>query len=468
MATRIDLPALGQSMEEGTITLWHKQEGDTVAQGETLYEVMTDKANFEQEAPVSGILRKILVPADEIAAVNALLAIIGSADEPIDYLINGTSAPEILPAPAPGADSPVGAPAAIVVPDAASTSRIFISPRARRVAGEAGIDVTLLAGRGSGIDGRIVEADVLAFQAEALALSKTNKITPLAHKVAETHGIDVASLHGGSGPGGKVVSQDVLAAIEPLVASPAGASAGPAAVSGTVALDEPLKVIPLTGMRRMIAENVARSAQTAPHVTLTIGVDMFEASRFRKQVLPAIEKSHGARITFTDIIAKASARALADNPMLNSTLLDNKITLHKSVNLGIAVSLGEGGLVVPTLRSAESKSLPEISLEIKALAGKARGGKLGPDEMSGGTFSITNLGTYGVETFNPIINPPQCAILGVCTIKDTIVPIDGKPEVRPMMNLCLSFDHRIVDGAPAAAFLARLKEILEQPYLIFM
>jgi len=467
MATRIDLPALGQSMEEGTITVWHKKEGDAVAQGETLYEVMTDKANFEQEAPVSGILRKIVVPADEIAAVNSLLAIIGTADEPIEHLLGGGAA--VAGVPLSSADTaPATGAVAQSLPAAANGAltdggKLFASPRARRVADELGIDVAQLAGRGTGIDGRIVEADVLAYAEETLAAQKAGKVTPLAHKVAETHGIDLAAVGSGSGFAGKVVSEDVLRKLQAEAETPSAPK-----TTAPTAVAEPLKVIPLTGMRRMIAENVARSAQTAPHVTLTLGVDMHEASRFRKQVLPSIEKSHGVRITFTDIIAKAAARALVDHPMINSTLSDNKITLHKAVHLGIAVSLGEGGLVVPTLRDADKLSLPEISIAIKALAGKARAGKLGPDEMTGGTFSITNLGTYGVESFNPIINPPQCAILGVCTIKDTISAVDGKPEVRPVMNLCLSFDHRITDGAPAAAFLARLKEILEQPYLIFM
>ena len=484
MATRIDLPALGQSMEEGTITAWHKKEGDSVTQGETLYEVMTDKANFEQEAPVSGILRKILVPADEIAAVNSLLAIIGTTDEPIDHLLTGGVAPASQPPEEPQPAAENAAPAASMAhaataPNGAvhSGGKLFASPRARRVADELGFEVALLAGRGTGIDGRIVEADILAYAEEVLAAQKAGKVTPLASKVAEAHGIDLAAVGSGSGHAGKVVSEDVLRALQTEVtgsaATPAAFPALQAAAAGSSAgIDLAAigddKVIPLTGMRRMIADNVARSAQTAPHVTLTLGVDMHEATRFRKQLMPSIEKSHGVRITFTDIIAKATARALVDHPMINSSLTANKITLHKAIHLGIAVSLGEGGLVVPTLRNADKLTLPEISIRIKALAGKAREGKLGPDEMTGGTFSITNLGTYGVESFNPIINPPQCAILGVCTIKDTISAVDGKPEVRPIMNLCLSFDHRITDGAPAAAFLARLKEILEQPYLIFM
>lgn len=476
MATRIDLPALGQSMEEGTITVWHKKEGDTVQQGETLYEVMTDKANFEQEAPVAGVVRKIFVAADEIVPVNTLLAIIAAPDEPIDHLFGGSAAPaatnaaseEPAAAVAAADSSSAGTPAGAAPSSATSTGKVFVSPRARRVADELKIDVAKLSGLGTGIDGRVVEADVLAWRDAATVAQHAGKVTPLAHKVAEAHGIDLAAVGSGSGPGGKVVSDDIRRAIPGAARPESAAPVAAAATATTAAPDEPLKVIPLTGMRRMIADNVARSAQTAPHVTLNMGVDMLEAGRFRKQILPAMEKSHGVRISFTDIVAKATARALTDFPIINSTLVDNKITLYRAVHLGIAVSLGEGGLVVPTLRNAERMSLTQMSLEIKALAAKAREGKLGPDEMTGGTFTITNLGTFGVESFTPIINPPQAAILAVCAIKDTIVPVDGKPEVRPIMNLCLSFDHRVTDGAPAAAFLARLKEILEQPYLIFV
>jgi pyruvate dehydrogenase E2 component (dihydrolipoamide acetyltransferase) len=460
-------------MEEGTITLWHKKEGEQVTKGEPLYNVMTDKADIEQEAPESGILRKILVPVDEIAPIGALLAVIGTADESIDSVLGASATPQ--PAAATGEEATPAvensAPAAAIAAGAATEAvagtdgdRIFASPRARRVAEELGIEVAQLRGRGTGIDGRIVEIDILTFNEGLIAARKAGKVTPLAQKVAAELGVDISTLTGaGTGHGGKVVSDDVRKAGQPAPApTVAVAPIAPAAV------DEVLKVIPLTGMRKMIADNVARSASTAPHVTLTVDVDMTEATAFRKKVLASVEKTDGVRISFTDIIAKAVAKALSEHPTINSTLVDNKVTQYRAVHLGIAVSLGEGGLVVPTIRNAESKTLPQISAEIKSKAAKAREGKLTTDEMIGGTFSITNLGTYGVKNFNPIINPPQCAILGVCTIADTIIPVGGVPQVRPVMNLCLSFDHRITDGAPAAAFLARLKELLELPYLIFM
>ena len=217
----------------------------------------------------------------------------------------------------------------------------------------------------------------------------------------------------------------------------------------------------------MVADAVARSASTAPHVTLTVPVDMTEALRFRAQVLPSIGKRDGVRVSVTDIVAKAAARALLDHPLLNSTFANNEITLHKRVHMGIAVSLGTEGLIVPVVRDAHIKSLGAFSKELKDKVARARSGSLTSADVSGGTFTITNLGTFGVTQFNPVINAPQCAIVGVCATVDTVVAVGGVPTVRPMMNLCLSFDHRVADGAPAAAFLAALKETLEQPYLMF-
>ncbi|MDQ2686253.1 MAG: 2-oxo acid dehydrogenase subunit E2, partial [Armatimonadota bacterium] len=357
------------------------------------------------------------------------------------------------PAPNNGATAPDGG----AGEEGTSLGRVFASPRARRYADEYGVDINALAGRGTGIEGRVVETDVVAFYEEQQTQKKTQRASPLAQRVAAAHGVSVAEVPG-SGPGGKVTQDDVRRLIEPM--APPTPNSGGAGTDGTT-------VIKLTGMRKMVADAVARSAATAPHVTLTMPVDMSEATRFRQQILPAVEKTHGVRVSFTDIIAKATARALQDHPALNSIFQGDQITQFSAVHLGIAVSLGTEGLIVPVVRDVQSKSLGEFSAALKTLVGKARAGKLASDEVTGGTFSITNLGTTGVTQFNPIINPPQAAILGVCSITETLVPIGGQPQVRPMLNLCLSFDHRVTDGAPAAAFLARLKEILEQPYLMF-
>ena len=468
MATTLELPALGNSMEEGTITQWFKAEGDTVAKGEALYEVMTDKVNMEVEASEAGILRKILAPVDAMVPVNDPVAILGTADEDISALLGGAASGPTAEAGQIGKEAEVVSPvmeekAALALPnEQAEGSRVFASPRARRYADEYGVDVAQLAGRGTGVDGRIVEADVVAFYEEQQAAKKdaekaAPRVSPLAQRVAAEHGVSVESVPG-TGPGGKVTQDDVKRVVAPPAVSP---SDSPIIGGGGST------VVTLRGMRKMVADAVARSASTAPHVTLTIPVDMSEATRFRQQILPAIEKSHGVRVSFTDIIAKAAARALQDHPYLNSTLSGNDITLHQSVHLGIAVSLGTDGLIVPVIQNAQTKSLGEFSQSLKALVAKAKSNSLASNEVTGGTFSITNLGTFGVTQFNPIINPPQTAILGVCAITDTIVAVNGQPSVRPMMNLCLSFDHRVTDGAPAAAFLAQLKETLEQPYLMF-
>ncbi len=453
MATTLELPALGNSMEEGTITRWFKSEGEAVQKGEALYEVMTDKVNMEVESPEAGTLRKILDDVDATIAVNAPVAILSAPGEDIAALL-GEDGPLT---PNPGGTGEAPAPSTPAPPEleAGGTDtpgRIFASPRARRYADEYGVDIALLVGKGTGAEGRIVEADVVAFYEEQQAQKKAQRVSPLAAKVAAAHNVSVQEVPG-SGPGGKVTHEDVRRVMTPP----------PSLIMG----EQEDTVVKLTGMRKMVADAVARSAQTAPHVTLTLAVDMGEATRFRQQVLPAIEKTHGVRVSFTDIIAKAAARTLQDHPYLNSTLAGAEITLHKRVHMGIAVSLGADGLIVPVIKDAQTKSLGEFSVALKGLVAKAREGKLAADEVTGGTFSITNLGTFGITQFNPIINPPQAAILGVCAIQDTLVPVGGQPQARPMMNLCLSFDHRVTDGAPAAAFLARLKEILEQPYLMF-
>ena len=471
MAKTLELPALGNSMEEGTITQWFKSEGEAVAKGEALYEVMTDKVNMEVEAAEAGVLRKILAPVDEIVPVGNAVAILGTADEDISALLGGAAPTPTVEAGQVGKEAEVTSPTMEDAPAIFSGSPrigggggVFASPRARRYADEYRVDIALLAGRGTGVDGRIVEADVVAFYGEQQAAQKDRekaapRVSPLAQRAATEQGVSLEAVVG-TGHGGKVVHEDVKRAAAPL--APEAAPAPPELGAGGTT------VVTLRGMRKMVADAVARSASTAPHVTLTLPVDMSEATRFRQQVLPAIEKTHGVRVSFTDVIAKAVARALQDHPYLNSTFAKDQITLHKSVHLGIAVSLGADGLIVPVVKDAGAKSLGEFSKALKDLVARAKSNGLSPDEVGGGTFSLTNLGTFGVTQFNPIINPPQAAILGVCAIADTIVAVNGSPQVRPMMNLCLSFDHRVVDGAPAAAFLAQLKETLEQPYLMFV
>lgn len=408
---------------------------------------MTDKVNMEVEAPEDGVLRKILAQPDDIIPVKDPIAIIGSADESIDDLL-AESAPAKEEAVSVEAPAPTPTPATAAQPSPAPVAAegpVFASPSAKRVAKEKGVDIAALAGRGTGPGGRIVEQDVLNFAASA------PKATPLAGKMAADMGVDISAITG-TGIGGKVTSEDLKPAPVYVPAAP------PLSIGAT---------IPFTGMRKAVALNVASSAQTAPHVTLVAEVDMTECKRLRSQIIDDIEKNYGVRISFTDIIAKATARAILDKPIANASLQGDQIIINDHINIGIATAI-ETGLVVPVVKDAVSKTLPQISKEIKELVARARSGQAGGDDFKGGTFTITNLGAFGVETFTPIITPGQSAILGVCAIKDKPVVVDGEIKVRSMMNLCLSFDHRVMDGAPAAEFLARLKQTLESPYLMFM
>ncbi|MCX6343999.1 MAG: dihydrolipoamide acetyltransferase family protein [Armatimonadetes bacterium] len=451
MATKMLLPLLGQTMEEGTIIKWFKQEGDTVIEGEPLLEVMTDKVNMEVEAPAGGVLLKILAKPDEVVPVQAPIAIIGTPGESIDDMLavpdtskssaqEPTATPEISPSemqypPLRGEIPPVSH---------EEGGKVFASPSARRVAREQGIDIDLLAGLGTGPGGRIVEKDILDYAA-------SHKTTPLADKMAADRGIDLGMITG-SGIGGKITSEDVEAAASMFTKMPGS--------------DTPFGAsIPLAGIRKAVADNVANSARSAVHVTLVSEVDMTQCVALRSQLLEDIEKAHGVRISFTDIIVKAVGRAILSHPIVNSSIQGDQIIIHNQVNIGVAMAV-EGGLVAPVVKNVPVKALPVISAEIKELVSRARSGKARGEDYRGGTFTITNLGAYGVDVFNPVIMPGQSAILGVCQIVDKPVVVDGRIEIRSMMNLCLSFDHRVMDGVPAAEFLGAVKSILEAPYLI--
>jgi len=449
MATKMLMPLLGQTMEEGTIIRWFKKEGEEVKAGEPLLEVMTDKVNMEVEAPESGVLRKILAQPDEVVPVKAPIAIIGAPDEPIDELLAATEETKteepvsVSTSSAAVQDSvqvaeSTTAAMAADVPSQPKTEQVFASPAARRVARERGIDINLLAGRGTGPGGRVVERDVLDYIASTRA-------TPLAEKIASDLGVDIAGIKG-TGIGQRITSEDVRSA----AVAPTGG-----------------QTIPFTGLRKAVAQAVSLTAQSAVPVTLVTEVDMTECVKMRESILQDVESRYGVRVSYTDILTKAVARAISHKPIVNSTLDSDKIVIHDRINIGIATAV-ENGLVVPVVKDVPRKSLVEISKEIKELANKAREGKLDKDDLNGGTFTITNLGAYGVDSFNPVITPGQSAILGVGRIVPKPVVVGAEIQVRQMMNLCLTFDHRVMDGAPAAEFLAELKRVLEAPYLIFV
>jgi len=461
---------LGLTMEEGTITEWLKQPGDAVAKEEPLFVVETDKSAVEVGAPASGVLSQIIVQVGQTVAVSAPIAVIAQPGEAVE------SAPAAAPAtaaaaPAPSAPSPAAstpAPAAAVVPRAAG-DRLAISPRARMVARELGVDIAAVTGTGP--DGRIVERDVRAAAAmpapTVVAAPGADRIvaSPLAKKLAAQHGVDLAQVKG-TGPGGRITEKDVTAAVDARAAAPAETpSSLPAFAAATGAFE------PLTRVRRITADRMAQSSRTVARVTMLMEVDMTEAVRFRTQLAPEFEKRYGARLAYDAMIAKACAIGLAEHPHVNAQWQEAGngqqagLLLQPNVNVGIAVA-NEQGLLVVVVRDADKKPLSGVNSDLMGMVAKSRQGGLGPDELSGSTFTITNLGNFGVESFTPIVNPPEAAILGIGRIAKRPAVVDGQIVARDLMYLSLAFDHRVVDGAPAAQFLQRVKECLEAPYVL--
>ncbi len=411
MPYEVKLLQLSPSMEDGTVTAWLKKEGDQVEEGEELYEVESDKVSAPVKSPATGTVHQLAVKEGENVQVGALLAILALPGEKLE-----APAPVEQPEPTAAPSPAVSAPASAAPPPAAKTSRtgrIFVSPRARRVAKELGVDPNTLAG---------------------------------------------------TGPGGRVLERDVVAASKAAPAAPvAPAIVTPAAAPAAGVFD----AVRLAGMRKVIAERMHHSQSTTASVTLTSEVDMSEVAKLRSQINTEWESKFKIRVSYTDVIVRAVTKALGEHSAVNASLVDQEVRRHKDINVGVAVALDDG-LIVPNIPNADQKSLLEISTAIRALADKAREGSLSHTEVTGGTFTITNLGTYGVEAFTPIINYPECAILGVGRIADRAVVRDGEIVVRPTMWLSLTFDHRIVDGAPAAQFLARVQNLLESPYLLFV
>ncbi len=409
MAVEVRLPQLAASMADGVISKWLKNVGETVRKGESLFEVESDKVTTEVESPADGVLRRIQVPEGQKVEVGSVLAIIGSPDEIIPETNGGGTAA------ATAASSGSVAVATTPVQATSQATKVFVTPRARKVAEELGVDVNRVKGTGPG--GRILERDVLAAAASIQAAPAAPPPTPSAPPAA------------------------------------------PAAVPGTV--------VPLTGIRRTIAERMTRSQQTVAEVTITAEVDVGEIVKLREQVNGEWQQQHGIKVSYTDVIIRAAARALREHPEVNASFAEDGIHLHSEINIGVAVAL-DTGLIVPVIRHADQKSLLEIAQSSRDLAERARQNRLTRDDVSGGTFTISNLGMYGVEAFTPIINLPECAILGVGQVAERAVVRNGQIVIRPTMWLSLTFDHRIVDGAPAARFLARIRQLLESPYLLFV
>lgn len=444
------MPKLSSTMEVGTLLQWFKEEGDSVEMGEPLFEIMTDKINIEVESYEEGVLLKKYFNVDDEVEVNACIGYIGEAGENVSDsppANSGESDSEEIVQKEVSDEGHKQTASADSDAEENKDGKVRATPAARRVSREN--DISLSAISGSGPNGRVHQQDVEAAIAEGVIA-----VTPLAEKMAADHGIDLDQVNG-TGAHGKIEKQDVLSYLE---------SADEMVEKTESAPPERIK---LKGLRKAVADKMVQSVQSIPHVTLTSDVDMTKVTDLRKSLLPVIEKDTGYRLSFTEVIIKATANALLKHPKLNASLIGDEIVMNKEVNIGLAVAV-ENGLIVPSIKKADQKGLAALTQTSKELGRKARENKLKPDEMRGNTFTISNLGMYAIDAFTPIINGPETAILGVGRIVEKPVVVDGELTACPMMVLSLSFDHRAIDGAPAAAFLTDLKANLENPYSLLV
>ena len=462
MAIQFRLAALGHTMETGRVVEWHIAEGNKIEEGQLLVSIETDKAVADIESPVSGVLLRIVGQVDGVYDVGATLAWIGE---------EGEAVPD---EPAEQAQAPAAKPAA--------ESRA--TPVALRLAQRHGIDAEALQGTGPG--GRITKEDVqraiddgtatpLQAPSEVPAPSAAaqptksaadrpagSRVTPVALRLAQRHGIDAEALQG-TGPGGRITKEDVQRAIDDGTAAPLEApSEAPAPSAQPKEPAAGVEVIPLAGIRRTTAERLGAIWSQAPHVTEGIEVDFTALQAARTANADAWRNTYGIAPTLNDFVLKATAEALKSYPQLNSALIDDAIHQYSDINLGVAIDI-ESGLVVPVVRNVDTLGVIALAGQVRELADRARNGKLGLDDFTGGTFTVTNLGGLGVDWFTPVLNPPQCAILGVGRVREAAVVADRSIQFRDVATLVLTFDHRAIDGAPCARFLADLRTRIEDP-----
>ena len=420
MATKVHMEALSPTMEEGQLVQWLKNEGDTIASGDVLAEVETDKATMELVARGDGILRKIFLGAGGTAEVGAVIGVIAAEDEDISE-ISGVS----------GAAAPAAASVEEVVVSKTDPDPVVEEPTSGTT------EIVPLASTG----GRV-------------------KASPLARRLAEQAGVDISQVPG-SGPGGRVVKRDIEAAKASGDATPA-----PSVAPSWTPDEAEYEDVQTSQMRKTIAKRLITSIGPVPTFYLTVDVDMSRAMEARKS-MNAMLKTEGAKVSVNDIVLKAVAGALRQHPNCNAQWHDGFIRRFKAVHVGVAVAV-EDGLITPVVRHAHLKGITQIGAEVKELAGRAREKKLKPEEYTGATFSVSNLGMFGIHEFTAIINPPEAGILAVGGIDDTPVAVDGEVVVRPRMRITMSCDHRVIDGAQGSRFLQTLKGMLEEPTAILL
>ncbi len=442
MAVTITMPKLGLTMNSGSVQEWKKQIGDPVKKGEILYVVTTDKLTVDVESPADGVLLAITIKPGEEVPVGEAIGVIGEPGEKVD--IPTPAAAEAAPIPA-SATTAVPAAAGLPAAPIARSGRAPSSPKAKKLAREKCVDISTLAGTGP--MGWIVAKDVLNARSEA------PKVSPTAAKMAREAGIDLAALASPDASGQRIMKADIAAALSP--------AASAVQTGGT-------RRVPKTQMRRVIGERMLASVTSIPSVSYFADVDMSALSAMRARCNARLAKKGGVvKVSVNDILMKLCAKLLLECPLLNGSVEEDAFILHDNVNIGFAVAL-PGGLMVPNIKDVQAKGLEVIAIERAELVDKTRNGGLSPDSLTGGTFTISNLGMMGIDAFTPIINPPEVAILGVGATRDIPVARDGEIVVRPVAAFCLSADHRLADGADAAEFLAKLRELVENPDLFLL
>src|SRR5262245_21186268 len=455
MPTNVIMPALEMAQETGKVLRWIKSPGDRVIKGESIVEIETDKVTVEIEAPASGILRDITAHAGDVVPVGKTIALIVTAAEVGASGAAPTAAP---PTTAPRASAAAGSASAAVAAGAetnASAGAVKASPLARKLAEQHGVDLT----RMKTASGRIEKADVLAYverRSSGLAASaRLTAASPKARRLAAERGIDLQVVRG-SGPGGAVLAADIQAA---KVAAPMVAAASePRAAEARRA-----EGVGVSNVWRIMAERMTASWTSAPHFYLVREVNVSRLISWRERV----SKQTGARITYTDLLVRLVDATLTRHPGANASWKDGAIIRNADINIGVAVAI-EDGLVVPVLHRADALSLADIAGRREDLVSRAQAGKLRPADIQGGGFTISNLGMYGVDAFDAIVNPPQAAILAVGRIADRVVALNGQPAVQPTMVLTLSCDHRVLDGARGAQFLGALADLIEEPLALLV
>ena len=443
MAKVIIMPKLGFTQEEGRLVAWHKQEGEQVSKGDPFFDVHTDKSVVTMEAAEEGTLLKIVVAPDSTVPVFTPIAVVGQAGEDAETALKAHIM-DVAPDAAVKADFDKGdedkpAPVEEGGKDDVAAAGLKLTPKAKRLVQEEGYRLADLAEiRGTGFQGVITAKDI--------------KASPLARKMSQDKGVALETV-AGTGPQGKVKKEDVCRTVAARKAEDGRRIAGRA---------------PYDGVRRIIGQRMCESKFTAPHLYFTDGVDMTALTQFRRRLMEEEEM----QVAVSDLLIMAACKALQKFPAVNSALVGDEIITYQSINIGMAVA-GQQGLIVPVVKDVQEKSLGQVAAETRPLVTRAKEGRLAPDEYSGGTFSISNLGMFGIENFTAILNPPEAAILAVSSVRKKAVVItneSGEDEIaiRPMMNIQLTVDHRVIDGLLAAQFVGYLKHLLEHPMRILL